>query len=167
MIDDLTIRPATVDDLAAILDIYNEAVLNTTATYDIEPQTADARRRWFDEHVECGLPMFVAEMDGRVVAWSSLSTFRGKEGYRHTVENSIYVAESHRGRGIGKRMLAGLIDAARELGLHAIVAGIDAGTEVSLRLHESFGFVKVAHMKEVGRKFDRWLDVVFMQLLLE
>jgi phosphinothricin acetyltransferase len=165
--DTITIRPATIDDAPAIAEIYNDAVLNSTATYDVEPQTVDDRVRWFKDHEETGLPVFVAESDGVVVAWSSLSTFRGKEGYRFTVENSIYIAESYRGRGLGKRMLAGLIDSARELGLHAIVAGIDSETEASIRLHASFGFEKAAYLKEVGFKFGRWLDVVFMQLLLD
>lgn len=163
----IVIRPAVQDDIAAINDIYNEAVLTTTATYDVEPQSIDARVKWFRDHEEAGMPMFVAEENGIVVGWSSLSTFRGKEGYRFTAENSIYITESHRGLGLGRRMLAGLIDAAREIGLHSIIAGIDADTEASIRLHASFGFVKVGHMRQVGRKFDRWLDAVFMQLILD
>jgi L-amino acid N-acyltransferase YncA len=166
-IDDILIRPATIDDLPAIRDIYNEAVLYTTATYDTEPQTMEAREGWFEDHQKSGLPMFVALDGNTVVAWSSLSNFRGKDGYRFTVENSIYITESYRGRGLGKRLLAGLIDAARQLGLHGIIAGIDAATEASIRLHAAFGFEQVAYLKQVGFKFDRWLDVVFMQLILD
>jgi len=163
----ITIRPASFNDIADIARIYNEAVLTTTATYDLEPQPIEARVKWFHDHEATGMPMFVAEEDGVIVGWSSLSIFRGKEGYRFTVENSIYISESHRGRGLGRRMLAGLIDSARDLGLHSIVAGIDADTEASIRLHASFGFEKVAHLKQVGYKFNRWLDVVFMQLILK
>lgn len=165
--DSITIRPASIDDVPTITDIYNEAVLRTTATYDIDPQTVDARVCWFNEHQESGLPVFVAESNGIVVGWSSLSSFRGKDGYRFTVENSIYITEDYRGRGLGKRLLAGLIDSGRELGLHGIIAGIDAETEASIRLHASFGFEKVAYLKQVGFKFGRWLDVVFMQLILD
>jgi len=163
----ISIRPARFADCDAIMQIYNDAVLNTTATYDLQPQTIDARIKWFHDHEATGMPMFVAEENGVVIAWSSLSIFRGKEGYRFTVENSIYIGEPHRGRGLGRRMLAGLIDSARDLGLHSIVAGIDADTEASIRLHASFGFEKVAHLKQVGYKFNRWLDVVFMQLILD
>ena len=167
VVEPITIRHARLDDCQAIMAIYNEAVLTTTATYDLEPQTFDARLKWFHDHEATGMPMFVAEDNGVVIAWSSLSIFRGKEGYRFTVENSIYIAESHRGRGLGRRMLASLIDEARALGLHSIVAGIDAETEASIRLHASFGFEKVAYLKQVGHKFGRWLDVVFMQLILD
>jgi len=165
--DTITVRPASLDDVDAITRIYNEAVLTTTATYDLEAQTVEARVKWFHDHEDTGMPMFVAEEEGVVVGWSSLSIFRGKEGYRFTVENSIYISESHRGRGLGRRMLAGLIDTARSLGLRSIIAGIDAETEASIRLHASFGFEKVAHLKQVGFKFGRWLDVVFMQLILD
>jgi phosphinothricin acetyltransferase len=162
----ILIRPATAADLPAIQEIYNDAVLKLAASYDLEPQTLSARQAWFDEHQREGLPMVVADDAGRVVGWGSLSRFRDRPGYRYTVENSIYIAESERGRGIGKQILAGQIDAARALGLHAIIAVIDAGSEASLRIHESFGFEKVGQLREVGRKFDRWLDVVYMQLLL-
>ena len=163
----MNVRPAICADLPAILDIYNEAVLNTTATYDYEPSTLEARTAWFDEHVRDNYPVFVAQNgEGGVVGWSSLSKFRPRVGYRFTGEDSIYVAADQRGRGIGKLLMPPLIEGARQLGLHAIMAGIDAEGQASLRLHAGFGFQPVAHLKQVGNKFGRWLDVIYMELLL-
>jgi phosphinothricin acetyltransferase len=161
-----TIRRARREDCDAILAIYNDAVLNTTASYDLEPRTLEDRLEWFDGHERDQYPIFVAEEGGVILGWSSLSRFHARHGYRYTVENSVYVAASSRGRGIGALLLAPLIDVARERGWHAIIAGIDAGNAVSLRLHARFGFEKVGHFREVGHKFGRWLDVVYLQRLL-
>lgn len=164
----MQVRPATVDDVPAILEIYNEAVVNTTASYDYEPHTLEQRRAWFADKQAENFPVFVAvDEAGAVIGWSSLGPFREKTGYRFVAENSIYVAAGHRGQGVGKQLLPPLIEAGRKRGLHAIVAGIDADGEASIRLHASFGFEKVAHFRQVGYKFGRWLDVVFMELLLE
>ena len=163
----MNVRPAIHEDLPGILAIYNEAVLNTTASYDYEPGTLEHRRAWFEDHVRDNFPVFVAVNEaGRVVGWSALNRYRDRKGYQFTTENSVYVAADARGRGIGKLLMRPLIDAARERGLHAILAGIDAQNEASIRLHASFGFVKVAHFRQVGFKFGRWLDVVYMELLL-
>jgi phosphinothricin acetyltransferase len=163
----MNVRPATRDDLPGILEIYNEAVLNTTATYDYEPRTLEHRSAWFEDHVKNNYPVFVAVNEsGRVVGWSSLNRYHDRKGYQFSTENSVYVAADQRGKGIGKLLMPPLIEAARQRGLHAILAGIDAQNEVSIRLHASFGFVKVAHFKQVGFKFGRWLDVVYMELLL-
>jgi phosphinothricin acetyltransferase len=163
----MNVRPATHDDLPGILAIYNEAVLNTTATYDYEPRTLEHRTAWFDDHVKHNYPVFVAvDQEGRVAGWSALNRYHDRKGYQFTSENSVYVAADQRGRGIGKLLMNPLIDAARQRGLHAILAGIDADNQASLRLHASFGFVKVAHLKQVGFKFGRWLDVVYMELML-
>lgn len=162
----LVVRPAEERDIPALLAIYNEAVLTTTATYDIEPQSIDARRAWFEERRAQGLPVFVAERGGRVVGWSALNPFRPRPGYRFTVENSVYVAGDARGQGVGAALLPPLVERARALGCHAIIAGIDAANDASLRLHARHGFEKVAHLKEVGWKFGRWLDVVYLQLTL-
>ena len=161
------IRPATRSDLPGILEIYNDAVLNTTATYDYEPRTLEHRTLWFEERQRDGYPVFVA-VDGaeRVVGWSALNPFHARAGYRFTAENSVYVAASARGCGIGKLLLGPLIEAAKLLGLHAIIAAIDADNEVSIRLHAGFGFEKVGHFKQTGFKFSRWLDVVYMERLL-
>jgi L-amino acid N-acyltransferase len=163
----MKVRPAIHDDLPGILDIYNEAVLNTTATYDYEPRTLDHRVAWFGDHVNNKLPVFVAvNQEGKVVGWSALNPYHDRKGYQFTTENSVYVSADQRGKGIGKLLMKPLIEAARQRGLHAILAGIDAENEASIRLHASFGFVKTAHFKEVGFKFGRWLDVVYMELLL-
>lgn len=161
------VRPATRSDLPAILTIYNDAVLNTAASYDYEPRTLEHREAWFEAHERHGLPVFVVETGpAGVVGWSSLSHYHDRKGYQFTVENSIYVAPAHRGCGLGKLLLAPLIESAGTLGLHAIIAAIDAENVPSLRLHERFGFVRVGHFKEVGFKFGRWLDVIYMQRLL-
>ena len=160
------IRPATNTDVPAILDIYNEAVLNTTASYDYEPSTLEVRAAWFAAHAKAHLPVFVAEEAGRVVGWSSLSEFRSRIGYRYTVEDSVYVAPDSRGCGIGKQLLAPLIDAGRAQGFRAVLAVIDAENDASIRLHTRFGFEQVGLLKQVGYKFDRWLDTVYLELLL-
>jgi L-amino acid N-acyltransferase len=163
----MVVRPATHADLPAILEIYNDAVLNTTASYDYEPSTLEQRTEWFEEKQAKGYAVFVAEDDaGRVVGWSALGPFRGRYGYRFTVENSVYVAADQRRKGIGRVLMERLIEVAREQGYHAIIAGIDTEGEASIRLHTALGFEEVGRMKEVGYKFDRWLDVVFMELLL-
>lgn len=165
---DFHLRPATENDIPAILAIYNHAVLTTTASYDTEPEALAVREEWFHEHQAHGFPVLVAERAGssEVVGWGSLGQFRSKSGYRYTVENSLYISEVERGKGLGKLLLAALIEEARRLGFHAIVAGIDSEAHVSLRLHERAGFVQVGYLPEVGFKFDRWLDVVFMELRL-
>ena len=164
----MIVRPATSADLPAILEIYNDAVLTTTATYDYEPRTMEHRVAWFEEHVKQDYPVFVAQDDSdHIVGWSSLSGYRARPGYRFTSENSIYVAADQRGKGIGKLLLVPLIETARKRGLRAIIAAIDATNEASIRLHARFGFEKVGHFKQVGFKFNRWLDVVYMELLLK
>lgn len=162
-----TIRAATRADVPAILDIYNEAVLTTTASYDESAVTLESRQLWFDEHMEQKLPVLVATCsDSGVIGWASLSPFRQKSGYRFTVENSVYVHSLHRGRGVASALLQPLIDDARRLGFHSVMAGIDGANQVSLRLHARFGFVQVAYLPQVGFKFGRWLDVVYLQLML-
>ena len=160
------LRPATVDDLPAILAIYNHAVEHTTATADCEAQTLASRAAWFDEHARAGLAVLVVEEAGQVAGWGSLNPHHPRFGYRFTVENSVYVADSMRRRGVGAQLLDGLIAAARARGLHAVLAGIDSQNIASLRLHESRGFQQIGRRREVIRKFDRWLDVIDLELLL-
>jgi phosphinothricin acetyltransferase len=161
------IRSATVADLPDILDIYNDAILNTTAVYDYAPHTLDMREAWFVAKRQAGFPVLVAELQGAVAGFGALGHFRAWEAYRYTAENSLYVAPQYRGQGIGKQLLAQLLEAATEMQLHAIVAGIDADNVASLKLHEQFGFREVAHFPQVGYKFDRWLDLKFMQRLIQ
>ena len=153
-------------DLPGILEIYNDAVVNTTASYDYEPRTLAHRTAWFADHVKNDYPVFVAVDEARVVGWSALSRVHDRAGYRFTLENSVYVAADRRGQGIGKRLMTPLVEAARARSAHAIIAAIDASNEASVRLHARFGFEKVGHLKAVGFKFGRWLDVVYMELLL-
>ena len=161
------IRPATPADLPAILEIYNEAVLHTTASYDEEPRTLEDRALWFEARRRDNYPVLVAANAGEaVVGWSALNPFHARAGYRFTAENSVYVAAGSRGQGIGKLLLLPLIEGARAKGLHAIIAAIDAQNEPSLRLHAAFGFEKVGHFKQTGFKFGRWLDVVYLEKLV-
>jgi L-amino acid N-acyltransferase YncA len=162
----IEIRLATAPDLPAILAIYNDAILTTTAVYDYQPHTLAMRQTWYEAKVTAGLPVFVADEAGTVLGFSSIGPFRAWAAYKYTVENSIYVAAERRGQGIGKLLLPPLIDAARRLEMHAIIAGIDATNVASYRLHQSFGFVEVAHFREVGYKFGRWLDLKFLEFLL-
>jgi phosphinothricin acetyltransferase len=165
---EFTVRPATLADLPAVLDILNEAIRNTTASYEYEPRTLESRIEWFQDHQRDGYPVFVAvAADGQVVGWSSLSRYHQRFGYRFTAENSVYVAAGRRGRGVGKLLLPPLLEAARTMGLHAIIAVIDSQNATSIKLHHRLGFRQVGLFKEVGFKFGRWLDIVYMELLLE
>jgi L-amino acid N-acyltransferase len=153
--------------LSKILEIYNHAVLHTTASYDYEPRSMEHRIAWFEDHQRNDYPILVAVNDAdEVIGWGSLSRFHDRMGYRFTAEDSIYVAAEHRGKGVGKALLAPLVQCAKDRKLHALIGLIDAQNEASIRLHASFGFQKTGHLKQVGYKFDRWLDVVYMQLLL-
>ncbi len=159
------IRLATPADLAAINDIYNHYVLTSTCTYQLEPETMEDRRKWFANHGEKH-PVTVAEVDGKVIGWGSISRFHARAAYANTVENSLYVHPDHRRQKIGTTLLADQIDRARKIGHHTILAIIDADQPGSIGLHERFGFNRAAHLKQLGFKFNRWLDVVYMQLLL-
>ena len=163
----ILIQPAQPHHIPAILEIYNEAVLNTTASYDYEPNTLEQRTRWFDHHRELDLPILVAVNPADcVVGWGSLSKFRDRIGYQYTLEHSLYVAADQRGHGIGTLMLQSLIDAACGMGKHVLIGGVDSSNEASVRLHLHFGFEEVARFKQVGYKFNRWLDVIFFQRFL-
>ena len=160
------IRKAVENDLPQLLSIYNDIILNTTAVYDYEPHTLEMRKQWFETKRQQGFPVFVAEEDGKILGFSSIGPFRAWAAYKYSVENSVYVAAKAREKGIGKLLLPPLIEAAKKLQLHTIIASIDATNEASLRLHKSFGFEEVAHFKEVGWKFERWLDLKFLQLIV-
>lgn len=158
-----TIRAAEEADLPAILAILNDAILNTTAVWSLTPVTLDQRRAWMADRKTKGLPIPVSEQDGAVVGFASYGEFRAWEGYKHTVEHSIYVESTVRGRGIGRALLAALLDDAKRNGKHTMVAGIEAENTASIRLHAGFGFVEAGCLRQVGRKFDRWLDLLLMQ----
>jgi len=163
----MQVRDATEADLPAILAIINEATLNTTAVWGIAPTTLQARHAWWKERIEAGFPVLVAVEADAVLGFASYGTFRPWEGYRHTVEHSVYVDASARGKGVGRVLLGALIDHATASGKHVMVAGIDASNSVSIRLHAGLGFTTIGTLAQVGRKFDRWLDLTFMQLVLE
>ncbi|HEV7284702.1 MAG TPA: GNAT family N-acetyltransferase [Kaistia sp.] len=162
-----TIRPATEADLPAILAIYNDAVVNTAAIWNDDIVDLDNRIAWFRTRTGQGFPVLVAVEGDHVLGYASYGDFRAFQGYRFTVENSIYVAGDARGKGAGSALLAALVDAARAQGKHMMVAGIEAGNDVSLRLHAKQGFVETARMPKLGFKFGRYLDLVFLQKTLD
>ena len=163
--DSVEIRLATKSDLIAINDIYNHYVLHSTCTYQEEPEPIKGRRAWFAHHGPKH-PITVALEKGKVVGWGSLSAYHARCAYRHTVENSVYLHHDYHRRGIGSLLLEDLIARARKAGHRAIIAAIDADQPGSIALHSKFRFKKVGHFKQVGFKFGRWLDVVYMELLL-
>jgi phosphinothricin acetyltransferase len=162
----INIREANESDLPQLLEIYNDIILHTTAVYDYEPHTLEMRKQWFETKKQQGFPVFVAEENGKIVGFSSIGPFRAWAAYKYSVENSVYVKASERGKGIGKLLIPPLIEATKKLKLHTIIAGIDATNEASIKLHKHFGFKEVAYFKEVGWKFERWLDLKFLQLIL-
>jgi L-amino acid N-acyltransferase YncA len=163
----ISIRPAKESDLEDILEIYNEIIIHTTAVFDYNPHTLGMRRAWYETKLKDGFPVFVAEENNHIVGFSSIGHFRAWDAYKYTVENSVYVSVNERGKGIGKSLIPPLIKAAKEKNMHVIIASIESANTASLKLHSYFGFEEVAHFKEVGYKFDRWLDLKFLQLILK
>lgn len=164
--NEIILRNAEEADLQAILDIYNDVIINTTAVYSEEPHTLQMRRDWYLDRVNNNFPVYVAVEDNKVAGFCSFGHFRAWQCYRFTAELSLYVGTAYRGKGISKIMLQALIERAIEMNLHVLIAGISADNHVSLNLHQSFGFEEVAHFKEVGYKFGRWLDLKFLELIL-
>lgn len=161
-----SLRLAVADDFGAIADIYNHYVAVSTTTYDDEPISADDRRKQWEARPAIH-PVTVAVRDGEIIGWGALNPFRARNGYRFTVENSVYVRHDCHRQGVGSAILSDQIERARTLGLHAIVAVIDAEQTSSIALHARHGFVEVGRMPQIGTKFGRWLDVVFMERLLD
>ena len=135
----ITIRTAREEDLPALLEIYNHVILTTTAVYHYQPHTFEMRKAWYDARVQEGYPVFVAESEGKVVGFSSYGPFRPWPAYKYTMENSVYVAEGQRGKGIGKLLIEPLIKSARAKDVHVIIAVIDASNDASVRLHRKIG----------------------------
>ncbi|HEY3121350.1 MAG TPA: GNAT family N-acetyltransferase [Vicinamibacteria bacterium] len=161
----VTLRDAAAGDAAAIAAIYNHYVVSSTCTYQTEPDTEEGRAAWLAQHGD-RYPVIVAEMDGEVVGWGCLSRYHSRAAYAPTVENSVYVRHDLHGRGIGGALLAELIRRAGALGYRSILAGVSADQAASVALHEKHGFEKVGHLREVGFKFGRRLDVVWLQRML-
>jgi L-amino acid N-acyltransferase len=162
----MIVRDAVERDLAAILDIYNDVIATSTAIYRDTPATLDDRLAWWRAKREPGFPTLVADDDGAVIGFASFGDFRSWPGYRFTVEHSVHVHRNHRGRGIGTALMHPLIERAASLGKHVMIAGVDAENVGSIAFHERLGFEPVAHFRQVGFKFDRWLDLVFLQRFL-
>lgn len=158
----LTLSRATIDHLEGITEIYNEAVLTTTATFDLEPVGLDEQRIWFAEHGN-KYPIFVALEDDNVLGWISLSKWSGRCAYADTAEISIYIRDGFRGKGIGRMLMEKVLAEGKETGIHTVIARIADESEASIRLHESAGFTHIGTMKEVGKKFGKLLDVHMMQ----
>jgi phosphinothricin acetyltransferase len=158
------VRDATEADLPAIRDIYNHAVEHTTAIWNETVVDLDNRLEWFRIRQARGFPVLVAEKDGRISGYASYGDWRAFEGFRHTVEHSVYVDKDHQGAGIGRQLMTSLIERAGENGVHVMIAGIEAGNLASIKLHEKLGFRNGGTFFEVGIKFGRWLDLTFMEL---
>ncbi len=165
MADPITIRPALLEDCAAINDIYNHYVRCDTCTYQTEPDTLSERQAWFAGH-RAQHPVLVAEERGEVLAWGALSAFHPRFGYRFSVEDSLYVRHDRQQRGLGKALLAELLRAAHSHGHHTVIALISADKPHSIALHQSFGFTPAGVLRQAGYKFETWLDVVYLQLML-
>jgi phosphinothricin acetyltransferase len=163
----MRIEDATDDDLPAVVAIYNDVIRTSTAIYREEPATLAERQAWNEARKANGYPLLVARTDDAPVAgFATFGDFRAWPGYRFTVEHSVHVADSHRGQGLGTALMHVLLARGAALGKHVMVAGIDADNAGSIRMHERLGFEATGHLKEVGWKFGRWLDLVFMQRLL-
>jgi L-amino acid N-acyltransferase YncA len=160
----ISIRDASIEDLPGITAIYNEAILETVATFDTAPKTNDEQERWFMEHGKAN-PIVVAEESGIIVGWAALSKWSDRCAYSEAAEISLYVKKNHQGKGIGRKLMKAVLDKGRAAGLHTVLARIAEGNEISVHLHQTMGFKHVGIMKEVGRKFNRLLDVYLMQKL--
>jgi L-amino acid N-acyltransferase YncA len=162
------IREVTLADHEGILAIYNDVIATSTAVYSFSPETLEDRRAWLESRRVGGYPVFVARHCGEVVGFSSFGEFRGAwPGYRYSVEHSVHVRSDSRGHGLGSRLVEALFGPAAAMGKHVMIGGIDAANHGSLRMHERLGFQRVAHFREVGHKFGRWLDLVFVQRFMD
>ncbi|MFR0674306.1 N-acetyltransferase family protein [Enterobacterales bacterium AW_CKDN230030176-1A_HGKHYDSX7] len=160
------LRDALPDDLPDLLAIYNDAVLNTTAIWNETPVDLANRQAWFELRAAQGYPILVAVDDSGVLGYASFGDWRPFEGFRYTVEHSVYVRGDQRGKGLGPVLMEALIERARAGGKHVMVAAIESGNAASIRLHERLGFVVTGQMAQVGMKFGRWLDLTFMQRIV-
>ena len=161
-----TIAAATRQDLAEILEIYNEVIRTSTAVYREIEFSAEHGAAWFDAKRSGGFPFIVAKDASGITGFGTLGEFRAPPCYQHSVEHSVHVRADRRGRGIGRRLVIELMNQAKAMHKHVMIAGVDADNAVSIKLHESLGFIKVAHFHEVGFKFGRWLDLVFLECRL-
>jgi phosphinothricin acetyltransferase len=164
---EVQLRSFEIKDTQSILDIINYNILNSTALYDYKIRDFETQKTILEDKINKGFPIIIAECDGKLVGFGMYSEFRFREAYKFTVEHSVYVSPNEMGKGIGKMIMAQLIIQAKAQGLHTMIGVIDSENKSSITFHEQFGFKTVGIIKESGYKFDRWLDSVFMQLLLE
>jgi phosphinothricin acetyltransferase len=164
----IRVRDANAADLPAMMAIYNEVVANSTAIYSFQPSSLDERREWLRVRSGGGWPVLAAVRGDELLGYASFAEFRGAwPGYLHSVEHSVYVRADCRRQGVGRALVQALLPIAARMDKHVMIGGIDAANEASLRLHERLGFERVAHFREVGRKFGRWLDLVFVQRFID
>jgi L-amino acid N-acyltransferase YncA len=157
------IRDATEEDLEGLVAIYNDVIATSTAIYSYLPVTLEERRQWWRTRTSQGYPVLIARDASGVAGFSTFGDFRAWPGYRFTVEHSVHVRADGRGRGLGTLLVQALLPRAAALGKHVMIAGVDAANAASIRFHERLRFEKTGHLREVGYKFDRWLDLVFLQ----
>ena len=158
------IRPAENGDLGAILAIHNRAIRESLAIWSEAEVAPSERRRWLDEHRMAGHPVLVAVVDGTVAGFAAYGQWRPRTGYRFCVENSVYLADEYHRRGIGRQLMLELIRLAKANGMHVMMAGIEAGNTASIALHRELGFDEPVILRQVGYKFDQWLDLALMRL---
>ena len=161
------IREATKSDLIDILEIYNDAIINTTAVYTYKAQTINDRKKWFESKGSEGYPILVVEENNRVIGFATLGPFRAWPAYKYTIEHSIYVDTKYRNKGTGTLLAKELIRISNERGFATMVAGIDESNEKSIKLHEKLGFSYSGKINKAGFKFGKWLNLVFYQLELD
>ena len=173
----VSVREASTDDVPAILAIYNDVIATSTAVYREDPATLDDRLQWFAARQAQSYPVLVAlgavasaeaaTDDSGLLGFASYGDFRAWPGYRFSVEHTVHIRADQRGRGVGTLLMRALIQRAVEQGKHVMIGGVDADNEASLRFHERLGFQRAAHLRQVGIKFGRWLDLVFVQRILD
>jgi L-amino acid N-acyltransferase len=161
------VRRAVENDIEQILDILNYEIINTTSVYDITPKTINQQIEWFKRKNKLNYPVFVIEKNGKIHGWASYDSFRTKEGNKYTIEHSIYISKESRSFGYGKLLMSALISQANEDGYKTMIGGVDANNQSSIKFHKDFGFEEIGLAKNIGFKFDRWLDLLFMQLMLD
>lgn len=163
----MDIRPARREDVPALLDIYNYEVINGVATLDLNTRTLDEWYEWYDAHNRDNHPLIVGVENGEITGYASLSEYRQKEAYKTTVELSIYVSPNHRKKGVGRALMAHILEIAKnDAGTHCVVSVITAGNEASTKLHAEFGFTCCGTIPEVGMKFGRMLDIENYSLIV-
>ena len=162
----LIIREAKREDLIAITEIYNDAIIKTVATFDTQPKSMEEQRVWFDKH-NAKYPILVVEDQHQVVGWASLNMWSDRCGYSDTAEISLYIEEGHRNRGIGRKLLEAILKKGKNAGLHVVIARIAETNQTSVHLCENYGFIHIGTMREVGRKFGKLLDVHLMEKIFD